>query len=105
MVLNLIVGDYSMNLEVPEKYLKEADELYAMMDRDMDKGWQMGREWVDSPDRLQRCQIAADKLLDALETDNHRLALVAAGYILTRLPGTTSVNIDNSGEMTGTTFA
>ncbi|HIP52998.1 MAG TPA: hypothetical protein EYH03_03185, partial [Chromatiales bacterium] len=68
MVLNLIVGDYSMNLEVPEAYLREADELYAKMDRDMDKGWQMGHEWVDNPNRLQRCQIVADKLLDALET-------------------------------------
>ena len=104
MLLNLIVGDYSMNLEIPPHFLNEADELYSKMDKDMDAGWQLGKDWIKNPDPLQRCQIAADKLLDALETDNHSLALIAAGYILHRMPNVRRVHIDNNGEPTATEF-
>jgi hypothetical protein len=70
----------------------------------MDGGVQIGRDWIDAPDRHQRCQIAADKLLTALETDNENLAMLSAAYIVSRLPGVTRVKIDDSGEIRGTLF-
>lgn len=45
------------------------------MDRDIDGGWRMGRDWMENPDREQRCRIAADKLLSVLEQENHQLGL------------------------------
>ena len=104
MLLNLIVGDYSMDLEVPEPFLSGAEELYAKMDSDMDAGWQIGRDWVADPDQMQRCQAVADRLLTALETNNHQLALITAGYILNKMPNVKRVHIDNSGEVTATEF-
>ncbi|MGD8208125.1 MAG: hypothetical protein PVH47_08615, partial [Thiohalocapsa sp.] len=74
-------------------------ELFDRLDRDMDQGWQMSREWVDHPNRLQRCQIVADKLLTALEKENDRLGMMMAGYILSRLPSVDSVELDIQGEM------
>ncbi len=104
MQLNIIVSDYSMNLSIPETFVEASGEAFDRLDRNMDGGVQMGRDWVEAPDRHQRCQVAADKLLTALETDNEKLALLSAAYIVNRLPGVTGVSIDDSGEIRGTRF-
>jgi hypothetical protein len=104
MKLNIIIDDYTMDLNVPEDFLEASAERFDRLDASMDKGVQMGRDWIDRPDRHQRCQIAADKLLTALESHDEKLAMLSAGYILSRLPGVVRVRIDNSGEVRGTLF-
>jgi len=104
MDLNIIIDDYSMNLNIPKTFMASSTEAFQRLDHSMNGGVQMGREWVQDPDRQQRCQVAADKLLTALETDNYQLALVSAGYIISRIPGVKRVRIDNSGEISGTLF-
>ena len=104
MLLNVIADDQSVELNVPSALLTEARDFFDRMDGDMDAGWQMGREWVERPDRHQRCQIAADKLLTALENQNRKLAMMMAAYILARLDNVGTVDIDTSGEMVGTEF-
>ncbi|MEW8586524.1 MAG: hypothetical protein AB2531_12240, partial [Candidatus Thiodiazotropha sp.] len=81
MQLNLIIDDWSMNLEIPDGYLASMQDSFEKMDRDMDRGWQIGQRWVRDPDSTQRCQLVAGKLLTALETDNEQLALMMGGYI------------------------
>jgi hypothetical protein len=104
MILKAIIDDQEYTLTVPDAVVTQGEELYARLDRDMDNGWQMSREWVQHPDRLQRCQIVADKLLTALETENQKTGVLMAGYILSRLPEVDSVEIDIHGEMQNTTF-
>jgi hypothetical protein len=99
MRLNVIVEDRTQVVEVPDHVLEEGEEFFAKMDRDMDGGWQMSRVWVDSPTPLDRCQIAADRLLTALEAGNDAMKLLMAGYILARMPGATGVRISTEGEM------
>jgi hypothetical protein len=70
----------------------------------MGSGWQMGPEFVESPDTAQRCQIAANKLLVSVSAQNKLLVDLMAGYIIKRLPGIKSVEIDTSGEMLNTEF-
>lgn len=72
------------------------------MDRDMDGGWQMSREYVEHLDTRQRCQVVADRLLTSLMNGRKNTALIMAAYILTRVPGVTGVDIDTSGEMQNT---
>jgi hypothetical protein len=84
--------------------LAEARAFYQKMDRDMDGGWQMGPEYVENPDRVQRCQIAANKLLTSLSAANETMVTLMAGYILTRLPNVNGVDIDTNGEMLNTRF-
>ena len=105
MVLNVIVDDQSVPVQIPDHILQEAEPFFAKMDLDMDGGWQMSRDWVDNPDTTQRCQIVADKLLTALENDNPKLAAMMAGYIASRMPGVTSIDVDASGEIQETRFA
>jgi len=99
MQLTLHIDDKTQTIELPPNILKEGEDFFKMMDRDMDRGWQMSREWVDCPNLIQRCQIAADKMLSAISTENETLLMLLSGYIVSRLPGVTAVKIDTNGEM------
>jgi hypothetical protein len=62
----------------------------------------MSREFVARPDRLQRCQIVADRLLTGLMQGNEATAMLMASYIALRMPGAVGVDIDAEGEMQST---
>ncbi len=102
MKLNIIVDGRTNAFEVPDEILLEAKDFFAKLDADMDKGYQMSRDWVEKPDAEQRCQIAANKILTAIETDNEKMLMLMAAYILHTLPGVKSVNIDVTGDMNET---
>jgi len=102
MKLNIIIDGRSNAFDVPDSLLVEAGDFFKQMDADMDKGWQMSRDWVDNPTPEQRCQIAADKMLTAIDTDNEKLLMLMAAYVLHTMPGVTGVNIDNTGDMNET---
>ena len=102
MQITLYIDDKQQTLDISDDILKEGEDFFKIMDRDMDKGWQMSREWVDSPNVIQRCQIAADKMLSAIASENETLLMLLAGYILTRAPGVQGVRIDTNGEMAET---
>ena len=102
MRFKVVIGDQVYAIEVSEEILREAGDFLARLDRDMDRGWQMSREFVARPDRLQRCQIVADKLLTGIVQGNESMAMLMAGYIALRMPGATGVDIDATGEMQNT---
>ena len=99
MILNIVLEDRPIAITVADDILRDAQDFYAKMDRDMDQGWEMSREWVDHPTLIERCQIAADKLHSALNTQNETLVMLMAGYILSRVPHVRSVIINTDGEM------
>lgn len=102
MKLRVTIEDKAKDLEISGELLKEAEDFFTKMDRDMDKGWQMGPEFIVAPTQVNRCQIAADKMLIAIDTHNEALLHMMAGYILSRMPDVTGINIDTQGEMLGT---
>ena len=70
MILKVVIDDQLLELNVPENFIEQAQDFFAKMDADMDRGWQVNREWVEQPDRMLRAQIAANKLLTALENED-----------------------------------
>jgi len=104
MILNVVVDNQTYNLDIPMDVVEGAEEVFDKMDRDMDQGWKMGNEWLPAPSAIQRCQIVADRLLTALETENRNISLLMAGYILNRRPGISSIYIDANGEVQNTEF-
>lgn len=104
MMFRIVVDDREVNIAVPEYVLGEGHDFFAKMDADMDQGWQMGPSWVEHPDQLQRCQIAADKILDALELENETLLMLMAGYIVTKMPEVKGVRLNTEGEPMETEF-
>lgn len=99
MRFNVMIDDQTYPFEVPQFILDEGEEYFAKLDRDMDQGYQMSRTWVDNPGRMQRCQIVADRILDAIHRDNEKLGIMMAAYILTRQPGVTGVRLSTEGDM------
>ena len=104
MRLTVIVDDKTSWIEVPQDVLEDGEAFFQKMDHDMDGGWRMGPEFIESPNQTQRCQIAANKLLVSMSTINKTVAELMAGYILKRLRGVTGVRIDTAGEMLNTEF-
>lgn len=99
MRFNVMIDDQTYPFEVPQFILDEAEEFFTKLDRDMDNGYQMSRTWVDSPDRMMRCQIVADKILDAIHRENQQLSIMMAAYILARMPSATGVRLSSEGDM------
>ncbi|HEY5739653.1 MAG TPA: hypothetical protein VIW27_08000 [Gammaproteobacteria bacterium] len=104
MQLIVEIDDKSYPLDVPEALCLEAADFFEKMDRDMSCGWQMSRWWVPDPDLLQRCQIAADKLLTAMQKDNLRMAQMMGAYILSKRPATRRIRLNVDGEIQGNEF-
>jgi len=104
MILKAIIEDQEYTLNVPDNVIEQGRTFFDQLDRDMADGWQMSRDWVQAPDREQRCQIVADKLLSALEKENSKVGMLMAGYILERLPGVEAVELDISGEIQNNRF-
>jgi len=102
MKLNIIVDGRTNAFDVPDELLIEASDFFDQMNADMDKGWQMSRDWVDNPNAEQRCQIVADKMLTAIENDNEKLLMLMAAYVLKTMPGVRGVHIDITGDINET---
>lgn len=102
MRFKVVIGEQVYAVEVPDELLRDAAEFHARLDRDMDRGWQMSRQFVERPDPMQRCQIVADKLLTSIMQNNQATAMLMAGYIALRMPGAIGVDIDTTGEIQNT---
>ena len=73
MILKVVIEDQIYPITVPQQIISEAGEFFDRIDKDMDNGWQMSREWAQNPNQEQRCQIVGDKMLTALHIDNQQL--------------------------------
>lgn len=104
MILTVSFDEKIYDLDVPDKLIIDAQDFYSKMNNDMDQGWQVSREWVDNPNEKQRCQIVADKILNAFHDENEQMILLMAGYILSHMQGIRQVNIDTTGDITQTEF-
>ncbi len=104
MILNIRIEDQEYPIDVPDDIVTEAGEFFQTLDQDMDRGWQMSRQWVDSPDQEQRCQIVADKILGAFESENKKSLIMLSAYILSKMPKIKTLDISTNGEMQETLF-
>ncbi len=99
MILNLNIDSEAYELEVPQQLIDEAEDFFSMMDKDMDKGWQMGRFWVETPDTFQRCQVAANKIVDAMHKEDKRMFYLMSAYIVKNMPDVKMVKVDTTAEI------
>ena len=104
MQLCIIVEDSQKIVQLDPALIDNASQILEQMDRDMDSGWQFGRRYLDCPGVMERCQIAADRILTALHNDNEATVSLMTAYILTRLPEAGTVSIDTTGEPENTIF-
>lgn len=99
MQFNITIDQQLYTLDIPEAVIEETQAYIAEMDRDFDRGLQLGRYWIDEPDAEQRCQIAANKIVNALHQENVRLFYTMAAYILHKFPALKMVTVDTNDEI------
>ncbi len=98
MFIVVIVEDWQRQIEIPDEVIKQGHNFFDMVDRDIDKGWKMGPDYIEHPDSNQRIQIVADRLLTAIETEKDELRDLLAGYIMTKDASVTAIRIDPNGD-------
>ena len=98
-ILNVVVDGQMYAINVEEDMILSGSSLFNKMDEDMNKGWTLGKDFVESLNVTERCQVVGDKLLTALEDDNEQMKTMMAGYILSRVPNIMTIHIDNTGEI------
>ncbi len=98
-ILNVVVDGQMYAINVEEEMILSGSSLFNKMDEDMNKGWTLGKDFVESLSVTERCQVVGDKLLTALEDDNEKMKTMMAGYILSRVPNIMTIHIDNTGEI------
>lgn len=99
MILKVVIENRTYPIKVPDEIIAGAGEFFDKIDKDMDKGWQMSRDWVDCPNQVQRCQIVGDKMLTAMHNDKQEMLVLLSAYVLARVPGAKELHIDTNGEM------
>lgn len=99
MKLHINIDQEGFELDVPEQLLVETQALFADMDQEFDCGQQMGRYWVDHPDDFQRCQLVANKLVDAFYLEDKRNFYLMAAYILYKMPAAREVVVNTASEI------
>jgi len=104
MILNIRIEGKTTPITIPKELLSEGVNFFSKLDADMNKGWQMSRDWVQKPNAVQRCQIVADKILTAIEKKNSKTMSLFAAYILHKLDKVTAVDIATNGDMLDTVF-
>jgi len=102
--LKVVMDGNIYAIDITKDVIEEGESFYSKMDKDMDKGWMMSRDWVESPSQIQRCQIAADRIADSIHAENETLTHLMVGYILTRMENVQEVHIDTDGDMMETQF-
>ncbi len=102
MLLKVIIEDDIYSLNVPDELVKGSEAFFDQLDREMDAGRQMGRSWVERPGKEDRLRIIGDRLLGALERENHDVGRMMAAYILNRAPGIDTLALDTTGEIQNT---
>lgn len=104
MILKVTIDEKTFPLELEADMISSAQDMFTKIDADMDQGWQMSRTWIEMPNDTQRCQIAADKMLTAIQQEKKATVGLMAAYIMHKLPGVQVVDIDTSGDMHLTEF-
>ena len=99
MKLYLNIDQEGFELDVPEQLLTETRSIVADMDQEFDRGQQMGRYWIENPDDFQRCQVVANKLVDAFCLENKRNLYLMAAYILNKMPNAREVVVNTGSEI------
>lgn len=74
--------EYNRDIALPDKQRDYLDR----MDQDMNTGIQLGEEYLDVPDQIQRAQFIALHLVQSLLADNEQHIAASCAYLAERLP-------------------
>jgi len=99
MNFNITIDEESYTLEVKDELMQELQNVHNDMDKDFDRGLQLGRYWIDEPNDEQRCQLVASKVESAIHQENVKQFYLMSSYILRKFPTLKRVTISSDFEV------
>ncbi|RDH81069.1 MAG: hypothetical protein DIZ80_13195 [endosymbiont of Galathealinum brachiosum] len=99
MNFNITIDEESYTLEVKDELMQELQNVHNDMDAEFDKGIQLGRYWIDTPDLEQRCQFTANNVVSAIHQEKIRDFYLQASYILSKFPDLKRVTVSSDFEI------
>ncbi len=99
MNFNITIDEESYTLEVKDELMQELENIHKDMDEEYDKGIQLGRYWIDTPDLEQRCQLTANKVVSAIHQEKVRDFYLHSSYILRKFPELKRVTVSSDFEI------
>ena len=99
MILNLNIDQQPYEIEIAPELIAELKGIIEGMDKEYDQGVQMGRYWVENPSDEQRCQVAANNIVNTLHTENKRMLYIMSAYIVYKFPEVKCVTVNTEYEM------
>jgi len=91
---NESVVEYDRNKRLPGKQREYLDK----MDSDMDGGFMLGDEKIETPDNKDRAKFVAMTLIHSLEADNEQMIVACCAYLASRETSLTEVRAMAEGE-------
>ena len=88
------VLEYKKNTRMPGKQRQFLDS----MDFDMDEGIEINDEIIESPDKIQRANYVAMRLLYGIESKSEGMISATCGYLVNRLPELNQIHSVENGE-------
>ena len=73
--------EYNRDISLPEKQREYLDN----MDQDMGAGIQLGNQYIEAPNQIQRAQFIALHLVQSLLADNEQHIAASCAYLADRL--------------------
>jgi hypothetical protein len=74
--------EYNRDISLPSKQWDYLDR----MEQDMDEGIQLGDQYIEAPNQIQRTQFIALHLVQSLLADNEQHIAASCAYLADRLP-------------------
>lgn len=99
MIFNMSIDQEAFSIDVPDELFTEVAPIIEDMDKEFDRGCQMGRFWVDQPTDEQRCQVSVNNLVNAMHSENKRMVYLLAAYILSKFPDLKGVVVNSDLEI------
>lgn len=104
MKIDVIINQEQIPVNVPEHIIQEAQDFFAILDKDLDKGALVDRSWYDNINLETRCKIVADRLLTSIVNQKEKPTILYAAYILSKVPNLVAIDVDNGGNILDTEF-
>jgi len=94
IVNNETVLEYDKTGRLPGHQRNFLDKI----DQDLDAGFKLGDELIESPDDFQRAQYIAQGLLAGMQSENKELVSAACAWLSTRQPDLNTIRYHIDGD-------
>lgn len=88
------VIEYDRNMRLPGKQRQYLDK----MDADMDAGFELEGEKIESPDEKDRAKFVAMTLVHSIEANNEPMIVATCAYLASRQASLKEVRADQDGD-------